>query len=56
MTPSSGRPTEAMPQFEMHATGVEGATEGTERMEVSMGPHHPSTHGVFMNTPCVEGW
>ena len=55
MTPSPGRPTEAMPQFEMHATGVEGATEGTERMEVSMGPHHPSTHGVFRMDVELEG-
>ena len=55
MTPSTSLPGEAMPQYEMHATGMEGVTEGTERMEVSMGPHHPSTHGVFRMDVEMEG-
>ena len=48
MTPSTSLPGEAMPQYEMHATGMEGVTEGTERMEVSMGPSPP------INARCVQ--
>ena len=55
MKPSPDHPTEAIPQFELKATGIEGVTEGTERMEVSMGPHHPSTHGVFRMDVELEG-
>ncbi len=42
------------PQFEV-TPNQEGSIEGTERMEVSMGPHHPSTHGVFRMDVELEG-
>jgi NADH-quinone oxidoreductase subunit D len=42
------------PQFESTSSQA-GALDGTERMEVSMGPHHPSTHGVFRMDVELEG-
>jgi NADH-quinone oxidoreductase subunit D len=42
------------PQYELTASS-EHSPEGTERMEVSMGPHHPSTHGVFRMDVELDG-
>jgi len=30
---------------------MEVSEEGDELLEVAMGPHHPSTHGVFRRSP-----
>lgn len=46
---------DSMPQFEAIPSPTQGGIEGTERMEVSMGPHHPSTHGVFRMDVELEG-
>ena len=33
----------------------DGADLGTELLEVAMGPHHPSTHGVFRMDVVLDG-
>jgi NADH-quinone oxidoreductase subunit D len=34
---------------------VDVAEEGDELLEVAMGPHHPSTHGVFRMDVALDG-
>src|SRR5262249_53326863 len=36
-------------------TAPDGADLGTELLEVAMGPHHPSTHGVFRMDVVLDG-
>ncbi len=43
------------PSFEAVASSASPSMQGAERMEVSMGPHHPSTHGVFRMDVELEG-
>ena len=43
------------PSFEAVASSTSPSMQGAERMEVSMGPHHPSTHGVFRMDVELEG-
>lgn len=53
-TPSSDK-AQAGPMFESKTSDQAPSLDGTERMEVSMGPHHPSTHGVFRMDVELEG-
>ena len=55
MNHSSLEPPQPGAAFEINPQPSERAIEGTERMEVSMGPHHPSTHGVFRIDVELEG-
>ena len=34
---------------------IELSEEGDELLEVAMGPHHPSTHGVFRMDLALDG-
>ncbi len=34
---------------------MEVSEEGDELLEVAMGPHHPSTHGVFRMDVALDG-
>ncbi len=43
------------PSFEAVVSSASPSMQGAERMEVSMGPHHPSTHGVFRMDVELEG-
>src|SRR5919109_751542 len=36
-------------------TGADGNPLDTDLLEVSMGPHHPSTHGVFRMDVVLDG-
>ena len=36
-------------------TAPDGSDVGGELLEVSMGPHHPSTHGVFRMDVVLDG-
>jgi NADH-quinone oxidoreductase subunit D len=49
------RPAEYRPAEDSAAPGQAGAPDGEQLLEVSMGPHHPSTHGVFSMNVRLEG-
>ena len=48
--PSATRPYEILPKRDRNGDEIEG-----DLLEVSMGPHHPSTHGVFRMDVVLDG-
>jgi NADH-quinone oxidoreductase subunit D len=45
----------ANPRYELRPRSSESGQEQGELLEVSMGPHHPSTHGVFRMDVVLDG-
>ena len=48
--PPVARPYEILPKRDRNGDEIEG-----DLLEVSMGPHHPSTHGVFRMDVVLDG-
>ena len=48
------RGTTAPVEEEMHPDFIDGGSEG-ELLEIALGPHHPSTHGVFRMDVVLDG-
>ena len=55
MTPESFAATEAANAFDPAEVGLPLTRDGVELMVLNMGPHHPSTHGVFRVVLGLDG-